>query len=188
MPHALVTLLTSPRRGVLSTPMTPAGSADSDSEDIYTVARDIGVLAPDWVRTGCLYAAQPADAYAVLVMPCLPDATKRHNTYHRLYISVAPSSGLYASYRAHTLSWQDFALRYLAELDAKREGALAQFVEQLCAVPARHRGVLLLGFRQAPGGNETVVRCPRRLLRAWLLDQVESLPEVQHQRSRVRAC
>src|SRR5258707_2980734 len=84
MPHALVTLLTSPRRGVLSTPTTPAGSADSDAEDIYAVARAIGVLAPDWVRTGCLYAAQPADAYAVLVMPCLPDATKRHNNYHRL--------------------------------------------------------------------------------------------------------
>jgi uncharacterized protein YeaO (DUF488 family) len=173
---------------VLSTPTTPAASADSDSENIYAVARDIGILAPDWVRTGCLYAAQPADAYAVLVMPCLPDATKRHNIYHRLYISVAPSSGLYAAYRSHTLSWQDFALRYLAELDAKRDGALAQFVEQLCAVPARYGGVLLLGVRQAPGGNEAAVRCPRRLLRAWLLDQVDTLPEVQRQRSRVRAC
>src|SRR5260221_713949 len=158
MPHALVTLLTAPRRGVLSTPTTPAGSADSDTEDIYAVARDVGVLAPDWVRTGCLYAAQPADAYAVLVMPCLPDATKRHNTYHRLYSSVAPSSGLYAAYRAHTLSWQDFALRYLSELEAKRGGALAQFVEQLCAVPARDRVVLILWFRPAPGGIDTVPR------------------------------
>jgi uncharacterized protein YeaO (DUF488 family) len=124
----------------------------------------------------------------VLVMPCLPDATKRHNVYHRLCISSAPSSGLYAAYRTHTLTWQDFALRYLAELDAKRDGALAQFVEQLCAVPARYGGVLLLGFRQAPGGNEALVRCPRRLLHAWLLDQVDTLPEVQRQRAQVRAC
>jgi uncharacterized protein YeaO (DUF488 family) len=173
---------------MLSMPTTPAGSTDSGTEDIYVVARDVGVLAPDWVRTGCLYAAQPADAYALLVMPCLPHATKRHNVYHRLCVSIAPSSGLYTAYRTHTLSWQDFALRYLAELDAKRDGALARFVEQLCAVPARYWGVLLLGFRQAPGGNEALVRCPRRLLRAWLLDQVDTLPEVQRQRPRSCAC
>jgi uncharacterized protein YeaO (DUF488 family) len=173
---------------VTSWPDDTAAGASDDAEDVFALARDVGVLSPTWVQTGCVYAPQPGGAFALLVMPGAPNGTKRHNTYHATCTAVAPSSALYTAYRSGALTWHDFTWRYLAELDANRDGALAQFVEQLCTVPARYRGVLLLGIRQAPGGNEALVRCPRRLLRAWLLDQVEALPEVQRQLTLVRAC
>ena len=173
---------------VTSRPDDAAAGAGDDAEDVLALARTVGVLSPAWVQTGCVYAPQPGGAFALLVMPGAPNGIKRHNTYHATCTAVAPTSALYAAYRSGGLTWHDFALRYLVELDAKRDGALAQFVEQLCAVPARYGGVLLLGFRQAPGGNEALVRCPRRLLRAWLLNQVDALPDVQRQRTQVHAC
>ena len=61
-----------------------------------------------------------------------------------------------------------------------REPLLVADLQSVVAgVAARYSGVLLLGFRQAPGGNEARVRCARRLLHAWLLDEVERLPEAQ---------
>jgi uncharacterized protein YeaO (DUF488 family) len=148
-------------------------------DDVFALARDMGICSPMWLRTGCVYGPQPGNAYSILVMPMPPNSTKRHNTYHAASTAVAPSLALYIAYRAGALTWHGFAVRYLAELDSKRNGVLAQFIEQLCSVPARYSGVSLLGFRHAPGGNEARVRCTRRLLHAWLLDEVERLPEVQ---------
>jgi uncharacterized protein YeaO (DUF488 family) len=161
--------------------LAPATSRTEDEcfDDVFVLARELGICSPTWLRTSCVYSSQPGSAYSILVMPVPPDSTKRHNTYHAANIAIAPSVALYTAYRSGVLTWHEFALRYLAELDAKRSGVLAQFVERLCSIPARYSGVLLLGFRQAPGGNEAQVRCTRRLLRAWLLGEVERLPEVQ---------
>ncbi len=180
MPHGLLTPFPRPvsERTLRVTCPLPRTQGD-DADDVFTLARDIGICSPTWLHTGCVYGPQPGNVYAILVMPVLPDSTKRHNTYQAVSTAVAPSLALYTAYRSGALTWRDFARCYLAELDAKRTGVLAQFVERLCSVPARYSGVLLLGFRQAPGGNEARVRCARRLLHAWLLDEVERLPEVQ---------
>jgi uncharacterized protein YeaO (DUF488 family) len=190
MPGSRVNPLADPQHTVHSALLRSRSDDDAagDAEDAFTLARNVGVLSPEWVQTGCLYAPQRGAALSLLVLPVPPTPTKRHNVFHATCSAVAPSIALYRAYRFGALTWYDFALRYLAELDAKRDSALAQFVEQLCAVPARYGGVLLLGFRQAPGGNEALVRCPRRLLRAWLLDQVVTLPEVQRQLTQVGVC
>jgi uncharacterized protein YeaO (DUF488 family) len=183
MPHGLLTAFPRPvpDRTLQVARPTPQ-TKGNDVDDVFALARDLGICSPTWLRTGFVYGPQPGNAYAILVMPVAPDSTKRHNIYHAASTSVAPSLALYTAYRTGALTWHDFAFRYLAELDAKRNGALAQFMDQLCAIPARYSGALLLGYRHPPGGNEAHVRCPRRLLRAWLLDEVEHLPEVERSR------
>jgi hypothetical protein len=76
----------------------------------------------------------------------------------------------------HELSWRTFARAYLTELECAREGLLADFVDALLEVPACAHGVTLLCGEHAPGGDETRVRCHRRLLRAWLLEEL--VPEL----------
>jgi uncharacterized protein YeaO (DUF488 family) len=197
MPHSLLTTL--PRLVPLRTlpfARTTNQAEDDDPNDVFALARTIGVFSPTWLRTGCVYGPQPGNAYSILVMPVPPNSTKRHNAYHVASTPVAPSLALYSAYRSGALTWHDFALRYLAELEAHRHGVLSQFVEHLCSIPARYAGVLLLGFRQAPGGNEARVRCARRLLYAWLLDEVGRLPEFKRPllrppaqpRRRLQAC
>ncbi len=110
---------------VTSRPDDAAAGAGDDAEDVFALARTVGVLSPAWVQTGCVYAPQPGGAFALLVMPGAPNGIKRHNTYHATCTAVAPTSALYAAYRSGGLTWHDFALRYLVELDAKRDGAPA---------------------------------------------------------------
>ena len=146
--------------------LVPAAAAGDHS---VAIARDLGVLSSDWLHTGSVFDAVPADTYSILVLPTRPDPTRRHNAYHAWWPALAPSDSLYAAYRDQRLCWPAFAHCYLDELERQRAALLERVTAQLLALPARYAGVTFLGFRHAPGGDERLVRCPRRVLRSWIL-------------------
>lgn len=144
-------------------------------EDAVAIARELGVLSADWLHTGSIYDAVPANAYSVLVLPTRPDPTQRHNAFHTWWPALAPSDSLYAAFREQRISWLAFALTYLAELERQRAELLETVASYLLSLPSHYSGVTFLGFRHAPGGDETQVHCPRRVLRSWLISDTASL-------------
>jgi uncharacterized protein YeaO (DUF488 family) len=151
--------------------VTPEVPSMPPSEgEVYRIARELGVLSPTWINTGCLYEPGPSTSYRMVVMRFFPRG-RRCPQYDLWWPDVAPSMPLLMAYLQHELSWRAFAKTYLAELDSAREGLLADFVDALLEVPARANGVTFLCAEHAPAGNESRVRCHRRLLRAWLLEE-----------------
>jgi uncharacterized protein YeaO (DUF488 family) len=150
-------------------PISALDPADVACDDLVAVARDLDVLSSHWLHTGSIYDAVPASTYSVLVMPTRPDQTRRHNAYHAWWPALAPSDSLYAAYRTQLIAWQTFAQAYVGEPERQRAALLEMIASRLLSLPARYSGVTFLGFRHAPGDDETLVRCPRRVLLSWLV-------------------
>ncbi len=126
----------------------------------------------------CLYERRSADTYSIAVMRFDPRATGRRLPLLYAWLPMlAPSAALLRGYRTkdqwgvRAVPWQEFARRYLAELDSLPAPVLIALIEALGALPSHYQTVTLLCCEHAPGGDESYVRCLRRLLRSWLLGE-----------------
>ena len=160
-------------------PQVLAGRSLADAQRLvalFSAAWEMGVLSPERLRTGSIYGAVPAATYRVVVMRFFP-LDRRRNTDHKWRPDLAPSWALLGQYQRRELSWRAFAMQYLAQLDRAPAATLIRLVEWLGDIPARYPTVTFLCCEHAPGGDETRIRCHRRLLRAWLLGQ--AVPDVE---------
>lgn len=126
------------------------------------------------IQTGCVYWPQPRETYGALLLAS-PRFAREYTHYHEWCPGLAPRRNLLAAYQKGRLSWEQFAARYLGELTAFRP-ALAVVRARVARVLDAYPTITFLGCELGTAG-EAGVRCPRRLLRAWLLD--EAVPEVQ---------
>lgn len=140
---------------------------------VFTDAWETGVLTPERIRTGSIYEAVPADTYRVVAMRFWP-RDRRRNVDHVWRPDLAPSMHLLGLYQRRQLTWAQFAARYLAQLDRAPAEVLLQLIDWLGEIPARYPTVTFLCCEHAPGGDERLVHCHRRLLRAWLLGEAVS--------------
>lgn len=156
--------------------------------EVFAEAWATGVLAPERLRTGCLYDPQGHSARGYFLAPMRFDprgSGRRQIPIHAWRPELAPSAGLLRAYR-HTdahgqrqVQWPEFARAYLTEIEALPTAFLIAFVTALGDLPWHYRVVTLLCCEHAPGGDEALVRCHRRLLRAWLLgEEVPDVPRV----------
>jgi uncharacterized protein YeaO (DUF488 family) len=152
--------------------------------EAFIDAWEAGVIAPERLRTGCLYEGQPASTYGIAVLRYDPRRSgRRQIPFHAWWPELAPSAPLLTAYRTmdrhgqRALSWRDFARSYLTELEAVPTSVLLNLVATLCQMPCRYKTVTFLGCEHAAAADEQRVRCHRRLLRAWLLGQ--QVPDVE---------
>jgi len=172
--------------------LRPVGGCSSDLADSAQLlraalidARETGVLSPERLRTGCIYEGQPLTSYCFAVMRFDPRRSgRRHVPIHAWWPELAPSVSLLNSYRqmdAHGqrhIQWPVFASRYLAELGRVPAQVLLAFLDLLNTMSCRYTTVILLCCEHATAGDERLVRCHRRLLKAWLLGTTNLLPEL----------
>lgn len=151
----------------------------------FTDAWETGVLSPERIQTGCLFEGHSVTSYSFAVLRIDPrHSMRRHQTFDEWYPEFAPTRELLDAYRhkdkhgQRRIQWLEFALRYLAELDALPTDAWSSFIAQLNDMPSRYTTVTLLGCEHPTAADEGRVRCHRRLLRVYLLGQVEMLPEL----------
>lgn len=151
--------------------------------DAFTDAWQTGVLAPERLRTGCIYEGQPADSYLIAVMRFDPRLSGwRQVPIHEWWPTLAPQVPVLNAYRhldAHgqrQIQWPEFARRYLAGLDLLPTQLLVDLIRSFGVLPSRYKTVTLLCCEHATAADERRVRCHRRLLRHWLLGQ--DIPEV----------
>lgn len=177
-----------------SRPLRPVGGGSYEPADpphqlraALADAWETGVLSPERLRTGCIYESQPLASYCLAVMRFDPRRSgRRHVPIHAWWPELAPSVPLLNGYRhmdAHgqrSLQWPVFASRYLAELGQMPTQVLLAFLELLNSMSCRYTTVTLLCCEYATAGNERLVRCHRRLLKAWLLGTTDLLPELAH--------
>jgi uncharacterized protein YeaO (DUF488 family) len=173
-------------------PLRPVGGRLDDSADpahqlhaALTDARETGVLSPERLRTSCVYDSQPLTSYCLAVMRFDPRRSGRRQTpIHAWWPELARSVPLLTGYRqmdAHGqrhVQWPVFASRYLAELGRVPTHVLLAFLELLNTMSCRYTTVTLLCCEHATAGDEHLVRCHRRLLKAWLLGTTDTLPEL----------
>jgi uncharacterized protein YeaO (DUF488 family) len=158
-------------------PVSGRSSALADSAHqlraALTDAWETGVLSPERLRTGCIYDSQPLTSYCCAVMRFDPRRSgRRHVPIHAWWPELAPSVSLLNSYRhmdAHgqrRVPWPVFASRYLAELGQAPTQVLLAFLDLLNTMSCRYTTVTLLCCEYATAGDERLVRCHRRLLKA----------------------
>lgn len=160
-------------------PRTLAGrsmGAQARLLEAFTDAWETGVVTAERLRTGCIYEAVPANTYRILAMRFFP-RDRRRFVDHAWRPDLAPSATLLGQYQRGELAWRAFAAQYLAQLDHAPVERVVQLLEWLGQLPARYPTVTFLCCEHAPGGDETRIRCHRRLLRAWLLGQ--QVPDVE---------
>src|SRR5262245_23410644 len=151
----------------------------------FADAWETGVIAPERLRTGCLYEGQPGSTYSIAVLRYDPRRSgQRQIPFHAWWPEFAPSAPLLTDYRTtdrhgqRTPSWRAFACGYLAELETLPTPVLLHLILALCEMPCRYQTVTFLGCEHATAADEQRARCHRRLLRTWLLGQADTLPEV----------
>jgi uncharacterized protein YeaO (DUF488 family) len=173
-------------------PLRPVGGRTSDLADpahqlhaALTDARETGALSPERLRTGCIYEGQPLTSYCCAVMRFDPRRSgRRHVPIHAWWPELAPSVPLLNGFRhmdAHgqrQVPWTVFVTRYLAELGRVPTQVLFAFLELLNTMSCRYTTVTLLCCEYAPAGDERLVRCHWRLLKAWLLGTTGTMPEL----------
>ena len=113
---------------------------------------------------GTAYRAQ--QTARLLVMRSLPQNFPP-SYFQAWYAHLAPDPVLLRAYRQKTIDWQAFAYAYLCDLEhLPRPAIRADLARWLLT----YDSVTLLCCEHAPFGDESLVQCHRRLLRAWLVD------------------
>src|SRR5262245_12100367 len=123
------------------------------------------------IRTGCVYDPQPRGTYSVQLMQS-PRFAQRTCHYTEWCPGLAPRTVLLEAYTTGHHSWQLFAARYLADLNAHR-GVLPEVRARVARLLPCYPALAVLGAvggdgRRA-GRDEAQVRYQRRVFRAWLL-------------------
>ena len=110
------------------------------------------------------YRQQPTAR--ILVMRSHPQGYQP-GYFQAWYDHLAPPPALLRAYRQQALDWHAFAYAYLCELERMPRLAIRA---DLARWLLTYDTVTLLCCEHAPFGDELLVKCHRRLLRAWLVD------------------
>ena len=133
-------------------------------------------LAPALVRrlrTGCLGEELYEETYTILALRQWPRRAAA-NTVNRWWPALAPLPRLLHAPRRvrdnHGTSWEQFAARYRADLEALPLHIQNTYLLLLGQLLQRHPTVTLLSLEPSRGQPEAEVRAQRRVLWRWLVE------------------
>lgn len=115
-------------------------------------------------------AARAPNTARILVTRHYPSQAA-HGFFHAWWDHLAPDPALSTAFRTGAIAWAEFAYAYLAHFEQGKDAArywpwvATEVAGWLC----HYDTVCLIGVRPAPDGDESLTRCHRRLVWAWLV-------------------
>jgi len=122
------------------------------------------------VHTGSVFRPRPITTYSILLAQA-PRLDLDLYHYHQLAPGLAAHPRALEVYQTGAISWEDFARRYWSVLSAFPY-LRTRARRQIATILTRYTSVTLLGMELPQvSGEETSIRCVRRLVHAWLLGE-----------------